>query len=76
MLKICTRKATVKHSTADFDERKIGYYWLPFTMNSFQANVVSRGYHVYKDSEWKPIYVNQLITVSKEINATSMQHDL
>ena len=35
-------------------------------MYSFQANVGSRGYHVYKDTEWKPIYVNQLITVSKK----------
>ena len=35
-------------------------------MYSFQANVGSRGYHVYKDTEWKPIYVNQLIIVSKK----------
>ena len=35
-------------------------------MYSFQANVGSRDYHVYKDTEWKPIYVNQLIIVSKK----------
>ena len=44
-------------------------------MYSFQANIGSRGYHVDKDIEWKLIYVNHLITVSKEINATSMEHD-
>ena len=45
-------------------------------MYSFQANIGSRGYHVDKDIEWKLIYVNHLITVSKEINATSMNMTL
>ena len=44
-------------------------------MYCFQANVGSRDYHLCKDTEWKPIYLNQLITVSKEINATPMQYD-
>ena len=44
-------------------------------MYSFKANIGSRGYHVDKDIEWKLIYVNHLITASKEINATSMEHD-
>ena len=30
-------------------------------MYFFQANVGNRGYHVYKDTEWKPIQVNQLL---------------
>ena len=37
-------------------------------MYSFQVNVGSRGYHVYKDTEWKPI------TVSKLINLMSIWH--
>ena len=32
-------------------------------MYSFQANVGSRGYHVYKNTEWKPTFVNQLMTI-------------
>ena len=35
-------------------------------MHSFSAEIGSRGYHVYKDSSWKSIYVNQLVTVQKE----------
>lgn len=43
-------------------------------MYSFQASIGSRAYQVHKDTKWKPIYVNQLIAVSREINATLMQH--
>ena len=34
----------------------------------------SRRYHVYKDTELKPIYINQTIAVSKLINLTSIWH--
>ena len=30
-------------------------------MYSFQANVGNRSYHVYKDTEWKPVQINQLL---------------
>ena len=44
-------------------------------MNSFSAEIGSRGYHVYKDSSWKSIYVNQLVAVQKETDNKSLQID-
>ena len=40
----------------------------------FIAEIGSRGYHVYKDSSWKPIHVNQPI-VQLEKNSQLLQMD-
>ena len=44
-------------------------------MYSFSAEVGSRGYHVYRNTSWNQIYVNQAVVVHKE-NIVSLQIDL
>ena len=44
-------------------------------MYSFSAEVGSRGYHVYRNTSWNQIYVNQAVVVHKEKNIVSLQID-
>ena len=44
-------------------------------MHSFPAEIGSGGYHVYKDSSWKSIHVNELFAVLKETDNKSLQID-
>ena len=44
-------------------------------MYSFSADVRSRGYHVYRNTSWNQIYVNQAVAVHKEKNIVSLQID-
>ena len=44
-------------------------------MHSFPADIGRRGYHVYKDSSWKSIHVNELVAVLKETDNKSLQID-
>ena len=44
-------------------------------MYSFSAEVGSRGYHVYSNTSWNQIYVNQAVVVHKEKNIVSLQID-
>ena len=44
-------------------------------MYSFSAEVGSRGFHVYRNTSWNQIYVNQAVVVHKEKNIVSLQID-
>ena len=44
-------------------------------MYSFSAEVGSRGYHVYRNTSWHQIYVNQAVVVHKEKSIVSLQID-
>ena len=44
-------------------------------MYSFSAEVGSRGYHVYRNTSWNQIYVNQAVVVHKKKNIVSLQID-
>ena len=44
-------------------------------MYCFSAEVGSRGYHVYRNTSWNQIYVNQAVVVHKEKNIVSLQID-
>ena len=42
-------------------------------MYSFSAEVERRGYHVYRNTSWNQIYVNQAVVVHKEKSIVSLQ---
>ena len=44
-------------------------------MESFSATIGSRGYHVYRNSVWSNIAVNQIVEVHKENNAVSLSYE-
>ena len=44
-------------------------------MNSFTAEIGSRGYHVYRETTWKNIVLHQQVTVLKETNSMSIDID-
>ena len=44
-------------------------------MYFFSAEVGSRGYHVYRNTSWNQIYLNQAVVVHKEKNIVSLQID-
>ena len=44
-------------------------------MNSFTAEIGSRGYHVYRETTWKNIALHQQVTVLKERNGMSIDID-
>ena len=44
-------------------------------MYSFSAENGSRGYHVYRNTSWNQLYVNQAVIVHKEKNIVSPQID-
>jgi len=44
-------------------------------MNSFSAEIGSRGYHVYRDTTWRNISLHQQVGVAKETNELSIEKD-
>ena len=44
-------------------------------MQSFLAEIVSRGYHVYCSNSWKTLVIHQPVQVSIETNAISKAYD-
>lgn len=44
-------------------------------MNSFSAEIGSRGYHVYRGTSWRNISLHQQVGVSKETNEVSIGKD-
>ena len=44
-------------------------------MNSFSTEIGSRGYHVYRDTTWRDIRVNQPVVVCQETNPLSKVYD-
>ena len=39
--------------------------------SSFQTNVASRGFHIYKNTAWENVNIGQEISVQLEINEDS-----
>ena len=44
-------------------------------MNSFSAEIGSRGYHVYRDTTWRNISIYQQVRVAKQTNELSIEKD-
>lgn len=44
-------------------------------MNSFSAEIGSRGYHVYRGTTWRNIHLHEQVGVSKETNEISKEKD-
>ena len=56
----------------------ISKFWLLLAshkMNSFSAEIGSRGYHVYRDTTWRNISLHQPVRVAKETNELSIEKD-
>ena len=47
----------------------------PDTPTSFSYTVAARGFHHYKVTTWADIYDGEKVTVHRETNDVSLQHD-
>ena len=55
--------------------KRFTYIQIKISMNSFTAEIGSRGYHVYRDTTWTNIALHQQVKVLKETNMLSKEID-